>query len=137
MALTKLKGQNFRVLVGGAAVTEAVNCSITIQGNMEDGSTKDTDNTWTNESMTSKSWNVSVDNLDASVASLRALITQFNSDNTVAVGWDHTSGTNNRTAQNAAFARSGQAILNDVSISSANRTNIQVTCQYLGTGALT
>lgn len=137
MALTKLKGQNFRVLVGGAAVTEAVNCSITIQGNMEDGSTKDTDNTWTNESMTSKSWNVSVDNLDASVASLRALITQFNSDSTVAVGWDHTSGTNNRTAQNAAFARSGQAILNDISISSANRTNIQVTCQYLGTGALT
>lgn len=136
MALTKLKGQNFRVFVGGSAVTEATNCSVTIQGNMEDGSTKDTDNTWTNESMTSKSWNVQVDNLDASVASLRALIAQFNSDNTVAVGWDHASGTNNRTAQNAAFARSGQAIMNDLSISSANRTNIQVSCQYLGTGEL-
>lgn len=136
MALTKIKGQNFRVFVGGSAVTEATNCSVTIQGNMEDGSTKDTDNLWNNESMTSKSWNVSVDNLDASVAALRALISQFNSDSTVTVGWDQTAGTNNRSAQNAAFARSGSAILNDVSINSANRTNIQVTCQYLGTGAL-
>lgn len=136
MDLTKLKGQNFRVFVGGSAVTEATNCSVTIQGNMEDGSTKDTDNLWNNESMTSKSWNVSVDNLDASAASLQALITRFNSDSSVTVGFDHAAGSNNRSAQNAAFARSGQAILNDLTISSSNRTNIQVTCQYLGTGAL-
>ena len=58
MALTKLMGQNFRAFVGGTAAANAVveetNCSVQIQGNMEDASTKDTENAWTTESMSSK-----------------------------------------------------------------------------------
>jgi hypothetical protein len=136
MALTKIMGQHFRVFVAGAAVPEATNCSVTISGNMEDGTTKDTVGSYTEEQMTAKDWNVSVDNIDASLASLRALITRFNSDAKVTVGWDETAGTQNRVAQNAPFAKSGQAILNDLSIQANNRTNIQVTCQYQGSGAL-
>jgi hypothetical protein len=103
---------------------------------MEDGTTKDTVGSYTEEQMTAKDWNVSVDNIDASLANLRALITRFNSDSKVTVGWDQTAGTQNRVAQNAPFAKSGQAILNDLSIQANNRTNIQVTCQYQGSGAL-
>jgi hypothetical protein len=136
MALTKIMGQHFRVFVAGAAVPEAVNCSVTISGNMEDGTTKDTVGSYAEEQMTAKDWNVSVDNIDASLASLRALITRFNSDEKVTVGWEQTAGTQNRVAQNAPFAKSGQAILNDLSIQANNRTNIQVTCQYQGSGAL-
>jgi hypothetical protein len=136
MALTKIMGQHFRVFVAGAAVPEAVNCSVTISGNMEDSTTKDTVGSYAQEQMTAKDWNVSVDNIDASLASLRALITRFNSDAKVTVGWDQTAGTQNRVAQNAPFAKSGQAILNDLSIQANNRTNIQVTCQYQGSGAL-
>lgn len=136
MALTKIMGQHFRVFVAGAAVPEAVNCSVTISGNMEDSTTKDTVGSYTQEQMTAKDWNVSVDNIDASLANLRALITRFNSDAKVTVGWDQTAGTQNRVAQNAPFAKSGQAILNDLSIQANNRTNIQVTCQYQGSGAL-
>ena len=136
MALTKIMGQHFRVFVAGAAVPEAVNCSVTINGNMEDSTTKDTVGSYTEEQMTAKDWNVSVDNIDASLANLRALITRFNSDEKVTVGWDQTAGTQNRVAQNAPFAKSGQAILNDLSIQANNRTNIQVTCQYQGSGAL-
>ena len=136
MALTKIMGQHFRVFVGGTAVPEAVNCSVTINGNMEDSTTKDTVGSYTEEQMTAKDWNVSVDNIDASLANLRALITRFNSDDKVTVGWDQTAGTQNRVAQNAPFAKSGQAILNDLSIQANNRTNIQVTCQYQGSGAL-
>lgn len=136
MALTKIKGQNFRVFVGGSVVTEATNCSVTISGNMEDASTKDTDNAWTTESMTSKQWQVSVDSLNATLASMRALITAFKANATVSVGFDQTEGTNNATASSASFARSGQAILNDLSIQANNRTNIQVSCQYQGSGAL-
>jgi hypothetical protein len=136
MALTKIMGQHFRVFVGGNAVPEAVNCSVTINGSMEDSTTKDTVGSYVQEQMTSKDWNVSVENLDASLASLRALITRFNSDAKVTVGWDQTGGTQNRVAQNAPFARSGQAILNDLSIQANNRTNIQVSCQYQGSGAL-
>ena len=129
-------GQNFRVFVAGAAVPEATNCSITLQGNMDDASTKDSTGGWNEEEMTSKQWSVQVDNVDASLASLRALITRFNSDSKTTVGWDQTAGAQNREAQTAAFARSGQAILNDLSINANNRTTIQVSCQYQGSGAL-
>lgn len=138
MAVIKLMGQNFRAFVGStpAAVAEAVNCQVTISGNMEDSSTKDSVSSWTEEQMVSKQWSVSVDNVDATLASLRALITQFNSDTKTTVGWDQTAGEQNRVAQNADFARSGSAILNDLSIQANNRSTISITCQYQGSGAL-
>ena len=136
MALTKVMGQNFRAFVGGSAVSEESSCQVTIQGNMEDASTKDSVGSWNEEQMTSKQWSVQVDDVDSSLASLRALITAFNSDSKVTVGWDQTAGDQNRVAQNAAFARSGSAILNDLSIQANNRTTIQVSCQYQGSGAL-
>jgi len=136
MALTKIMGQNFRVFVDGSAVPEATNCQVTIQGNLEDASTKDSTGGWNEEQMTSKQWSVQVDNVDASLANLRALITAFNSDTKPTVGWDQTSGAQNRVAEEAAFARSGSAILNDLSITANNRTTIQVSCQYQGSGAL-
>ena len=136
MALTKVMGQNFRAFVGGSAVPEATSCQVTIQGDVEDASTKDTVGSWNEEQMTSKSWSVQVDDYDASLATLRALITRFNSDSKTTVGWDQTAGSQNREAQNAAFARSGQAILNDLSIQANNRQTIQVSCQYQGSGAL-
>ena len=136
MALTKVMGQNFRAFVSGSAVSEESSCQVTIQGNMEDASTKDSTGSWNEEQMTSKQWSVQVDDVDSSLASLRALITAFNSDSKVTVGWDQTAGSQNRVAQNAAFARSGQAILNDLSIQANNRQTIQVSCQYQGSGAL-
>ena len=129
-------GQNFRAFIAGSAVPEATNCQVTVQGNVEDGSTKDSTGGWNEEQMTSKQWSVQVDNVDSSLASLRALITRFNSDAKTIVGWDQTAGAQNRVAQNAAFARSGQAILNDLSIQAGNRQTIQVSCQYQGSGAL-
>ena len=138
MAKIKLMGQNFRAFVGStpAAVPEAVNCQVTISGNMEDSSTKDSENSWTEEQMVSKQWSVSVDDVDASLASLRALITRFNSDDKTLVGWDQTAGAQNRVAQNAGFARSGYAILQDLSIQANNRSSISITCQYQGASAL-
>lgn len=136
MALTKIMGQNFRVFIGGSAVPEATNCQVTIQGNVEDASTKDSVGGWNEEMMTSKQWSAQVDNIDASLSNLRALITRFNSDEKTTVGWDQTAGAQNRVAQHAVFARSGQAILNDLSIQAGNRQTIQVSCQYQGSGAL-
>ena len=99
-------------------------------------STKDVVGSYAVDQVTSKQWNVQVDDVDSSLATLRALITRFNSDSKVTVGWDQTAGAQNRVAQNADFARSGQAILNDLSISAQNRATIQISCQYQGSGAL-
>lgn len=136
MALQKIMGQNFRVFVEGSAVPEATNCQVTIQGNLEDSTTKDSVGGWNEEQVNSKQWNVQVDDVDASLSTLRALITRFNSDTKTTVGWDQTAGAQNRVAQSATFARSGEAILNDLSIQANNRQTIQVSCQYQGSGAL-
>ena len=140
MALKKLMGQNFRAFVGGAAVPEATNCQVTIQGNVEDGSTKDSGGGWNEEQMTSKQWSVQVDNIDASLSNLRALIRRFNSDNKTTVGWSETTqGTQypyNRVVATSSINKSGSAILNDLSIQAGNRQTIQVSCQYQGSGPL-
>jgi hypothetical protein len=139
MALKKLKGQNFRAFVGGNAVPEASSCQVSITGNMEDAKTKDSEGSFGMEQMTSRSWSVQVDSYEATAAALIAVVQQFVSDEKVQVGWDETqveTGSKNRTPNNAAFARSGLAILNDFTIQANNRTNIQVTCQYMGAGAL-
>jgi hypothetical protein len=136
MALKKIMGQNFRIFMSGAAIPESTNCSVSETGSMEDSTTKDTVGSYAQEQMTSKDWNVNVDSLDASLTTLRALITAFNSDSKLPIGWDQTAGTQNRVAQNAAFARSGLAILNDLSIQANNRTNIQTSMQFQGSGAL-
>lgn len=139
MALKKLKGQNFRAFVGGNAVPEASSCQVSITGNMEDAKTTDSEGSFGMEQMTSRSWSVQVDSYEATAAALIAVIQQFVSDEKVQVGWDETkevAGSKNRTPNNAAFARSGQAILNDFTIQANNRTNIQVTRQYMGSGAL-
>lgn len=139
MALNKLKGQNFRTFVAGNAVPEASSCQVSITGNMEDSKTKDSEGSFGMEQMTSRSWSVQVDSYEATADSLINIINQFISDNKVTVGWDETkevAGSQNRTPNNAAFARSGQAILNDFTIAANNRTPIQVTRQFTGSGAL-
>ena len=136
MALTKLKGSNFRVFVGGAAISEAVSCQISLSGNMEDARTKDTEGSYGSDQMVSRGWTAQVDSLQATAAELKALITQFNSDATVTVGWDQTAGSQNRVAQNASFARSGSAHLVNLTINAPNRANISVSAQYQGNGAL-
>ena len=136
MALTKVMGQNFRTFVGTAPEFEALSCQVTIQGNLEDATTKDSSGSYSEEQMQSKQWSVNVTTVDAGLTSLRGLITRFNSDSKVTIGWDQTTGSGNQTPSNAAFARSGEAILNDLSIQANNRQAIQVTSQYQGSGAL-
>ncbi len=144
MSVTRLKGQNFRAFSGStssnmSAFPEETNISVTISGNMEDSTTKDSEGGWTEEQMTSKQWSVQVDHVDASVASLRALLTMFNSDDKQYVGWDQTTtteGGQNRTPAGNAIARSGQAIVSDISIQANNRQTIQTSVQFQGSGAL-
>ena len=144
MAVKRLKGQNFRAFSGSAANSmnafpEETNVQVTVSGNMEDATTKDSEGGWTEEQMTSKQWSVNVDNVDASYQSLRALITQFNSDTKPFVGWDQTTtttGEQNRTAAGSELARSGTAILNDISISAPNRGTVKTSCQFQGSGPI-
>lgn len=134
--MSKIKGQNFRVLIAAAAVPEATNCQISLQGNTEDTSTKDSEGFFSQDTMVSKSWSVQVDSYDASVENIQALITTFKAAAPVTVGWDQTAGTMNRVAQTANFKRSGSGLLNDVTFTFNDRATCSVSSQYQGTGAL-
>jgi len=134
--MSKIKGQNFRVLMGGAAIPEATNCSITMQGNAEDTSTKDTEGLYTQQTVTSSSWSVQVDTFQGEAAQLRSIIRTFNAAAAIAVGWDQTAGAQNRVAQNANFKRSGQALLNDFTMKFDDRATVATSLQFQGTGAL-
>lgn len=134
--MSKIKGQNFRLLKGGVAFPESTNCSITLQGNTEQTDTKDTEGLYGQQTVVSTSWNAQVDTYQGSAAELRAVITLFNGAAAVGIGWDQTAGSQNRTAQNASFKRSGQALLNDFTMTFNDRETVQVSMQFQGTGAL-
>ena len=134
--MSKIKGQHFRVQMAGAAIPDATNCSITMQGNAEDTSTKDTEGLYTQQTVTSSSWSVQVDTFQGEAAQLRAIIRTFNAAAAIAVGWDQTAGAQNRVAQNANFKRSGQALLNDFTMKFDDRATVATSLQFQGTGAL-
>lgn len=134
--MSKIKGQNFRLFVSGAVVPEATSCSITITGNTESSSTKDTVGSWEQNTVVSTSWSAQVDSYDAELDDITALANTFKAAQPVTVGWDQTSGALNGVAQEASFARTGSAILTDLSFQFNDRTNVTVTSQYQGTGAL-
>ena len=140
MALKKLMGQNFRIFEkqGSAMVAVAgeTTCQVTIQGNTEDESNKDTVSSYAKDSIVSKQWSVQTETNEVTLAALRAYIAAFNSDDLKTVGWDQTAGANNAVAQNADLARSGKAILNDLSLSANNRSTCTLSIQYQGSGAL-
>lgn len=134
--MSKIKGQHFRLLQDGVAFPEASNCSITIQGNQEDTSTKDTEGLYTENDVITTSWNCQVDTYQSEATPLRAVITTFNQAQPVEIGWDQTAGAMNRVAQNANFARSGNALLNDFTMTFNDRERVQLSLQFQGTGAL-
>ncbi len=134
--MSKIKGQNFRLLQNGNAIPEATNCSITLQGNTEDTSTKDTEGFFTQETVVSNQWNAQVDTYQSDTSALRSIISLFIAAQPIPVGWDQTAGAQNRVKQNANFTRSGNALLNDFTMNFNDRETVAVTLQFQGTGAL-
>jgi len=140
--MATIKGQNLRVMVGGKCIAMATSCTFHISAQVEDSSTKDDANDFANNEVTGLSWDAQTDSLvtltDNGVngelpTDLMSLILNKTK---VTLTFDQTAGTNNRTGQNSAIKRSGQAYLTDYSISAQNRQNSTLSCQFTGTGPL-
>ena len=129
-----IKGQNFRLLVGGSTVAEATSCTVTITGQTEDSSTKDTTGDFSVNRITSRSWTASVDTFDES--DIPTLLGIIIAKQPVTIAWDNTTGNMNSVAQGAAFKRTGQAYLSDLNIVATNRQNTTITAQFTGKGKL-
>ena len=132
--MSKIKGQNFRFLETGSVFDEETNCSITLTGNAEDTSTKDTTGMFSKDTIVSTSWSAQVDTYQSTAAQLRAIISMFIAAAALDVGWDETRGANNGVPQNASFERGGEALLTDVNMTFNDRETVQTSLQFTGTG---
>lgn len=137
-----IKGQNLRVMVGGKCIAMATSCTFHIGTSLEDSSTKDSTGDWQEQEVVGLNWDASCDSLvtlvdNGSNGELPAdLLSLIINKTKVTLTFDQTAGTNNRTAQNAAIKRSGNAYVTDVQITAQNRANSTCTVQFTGTGAL-
>lgn len=136
--MATLKGQNFRILqqVGNEfkCIGMATNCTVTLNGNTEDASTKDDVSNAAKPTVISKSWQVSVESME--VADAAAILTAIKSLQPFTLVWDETKTADNQEPIKAAFARKGLAYLSDVSFSFNDRENSTKSLQFTGSGAL-
>ena len=132
------KGQNFRILQQDGndfkCIGMATNCTVTLNGNTEDASTKDDVSNAAKPTVISKSWQVSVESME--VADAAAILTAIKSLQPFTLVWDETNTADNQAPVAAAFARKGQAYLSDVSFSFNDRENSTKSLQFTGSGAL-
>ena len=135
-----LKGQNFRILVHNASnhtytpVGMGTNCTVTLTNNTDDASHKDIVGMAATPVMTSQSWQVQVDSLD--VSDVGTMLTAIKNLTPFTLVWDETGTSDNRTAQGAAFSRTGQAYLSDATFQFDDRTNSTKSLQFSGTGPI-
>jgi predicted secreted protein len=135
-----LKGQNFRILVFDSTAEKfkcvgmSTNCSINLNSNTDEGGTKDDVGMAAKPIVTSQSWSVSVDSLN--VSDVGAMLTAMKSLTPFTLMWDETSTTDNQTPEEATFARTGTAYLNDATFQFDDRTNASKSLQFTGSGPL-
>ena len=136
--MATLKGQNFRILTlsGGKykCVGMATSCTVTLTNNTEEAGTKDDVGMAQKPSMTSQGWSVQVESLDVSDAA--AILTAIKSLTPFTLMWDETSVNDNQTGEQASFARTGTAYLNDATFNFNDRENASKSLQFTGSGAL-
>ena len=138
--MATLKGQNFRILTYDATASKykvvgmATSCTVTQNANTDDGGTKDDVGMAQKPTVTSKSWQVSVESLN--VSDVAAMLTAIKSLTPFTLLWDETSTTDNQTAEGATFARKGQAFLSDATFNFNDRENSSKSLQFSGSGAL-
>ena len=138
--MATLKGQNFRVCIYDTTeekfrvIGMATSCSVTLQANTENASTKDDVGAANKPTIVSKSWSVQVDSLN--VADTGAMLTMAKSMQPVLLLWDQTSTTDNQTLEGADYARKGMAYLNDCTFQFDDRTNSTKQLQFSGAAPL-
>ena len=140
--MATIKGQNLRVMVGSKCIAMATSASFHVAAQTESASTKDDANDFEVNEVTGLSWDASTESLvtlqdNGTNGELPTdLLSVMIAKTKVTLTFDVTNGTNNRVGTNSALKKSGQAYINDISITAANRQNSTLSVQFLGTGPL-
>jgi hypothetical protein len=136
-----IKGQNLRVLIGGKCLAFATSCTVHASLNLEDSSSKDSTNNFTEQTPTGISWDMSCDALysvdaDATGVNGVAALDMVLAQQKVLVQFEQTQGEKNRVPVTGSVAYSGYAWVNDISVNAGNKQNTSYTIQLAGDGQL-
>ena len=138
--MATLYGQNFRILTYDSVASKfkcvgmATNCTVNLNTNTEEASTKDDVGMAAKPEIVSKSWQVSVESL--SIADAPAMLTAIKAMQPFTLLWDETSTTDNQTPLENAVSRQGSAFLNDLTLQLDDRANATKSLQFTGNGPL-
>ena len=138
--MTALKGTNVRGLIWDPTISKyrcvakSTSCSVTLNVDTDDSSTKDVVGMAAMPTATRQGWQMSMDTLE--VLDAAAYLTAIKNMQPFTLVWDEVSTTDNQTALNAGFSRRGQAYLNDLTLQFNDREVASKSIQFAGTGEL-
>lgn len=129
-------------MVGGKCIAMATSCTFHVSAQLEDSSTKDSVGDFQEQEVTGLSWDAQTESLvtltdNGTNGELpQDLLSLMINKTKVTLTFDQTAGTNNRTGQNSAIKKTGDAYITDMSVQAANRQNSTLSVQFTGTGPL-
>ena len=120
----------------------STSCTVHASLNLEDSSSKDSTNNFTEQTPTGISWDMSCDALfsvdaDATGVNGIAALDMVLAQTKVQVQFEQTQGEKNRVPVTGSVAYSGYGWVNDISVNAGNRANTSYTIQIQGDGQLT
>ena len=120
----------------------STSCTVHASLNLEESSSKDSTNNFTEQTPTGISWDMSCDALysvdtDATGVNGISALDMVLAQQKVEVQFEQTTGEKNRVAVTGSAVYSGFGWVNDINITAANKTNTQFSIQVAGDGQLT
>lgn len=136
METTTLRGQNLRIMQGSSVLSQGeTNCTITLNTNLQDVSTKDDANLANKQAVMSKSWQIQIESME--VLDVAYLLKSIQIGRAFQLGWNEeppqSSGTSGSSTE---WARSGTAYLTDATFSWNNREFSAKNMTFTGSGPI-
>lgn len=135
-----IKGQFFRVKVGGKVLAASKSCTIHKSADLQESSTKDTTGIAKEQDVVATGWDGSANGLVTADATDTNAVQAF--DLTELIGqkveieYTETTGTKNREDKNDGEGYTGTAIVNDCQLEFPDRNDSTYSIQLTGTGDL-
>ena len=137
-----MRGQNFRLEINNIAIAAATTMNYETTVDMEDTSSKDTTGNWKEETPRMKKWQGSCDSLmlieqPIGAQGLIQLLGMVVTGTPVDCSFTETAGAQNRVnATSKTLARSGQLLINDLTVTFENGQTPKISFKFLGYGPL-
>lgn len=143
--MATIKGQNLRILAGPdtshlKCIAAATSCAVHLSLQVEEDSTKDTEDDWLINEPVGVNWDVQTDALVTDTPEGALAVSDLTVGMVYVIRFSQTAGAageKNRDAVASVIQMTGDAILSDLTITAQNEAVTTYSCKFTGTGDLT